>query len=169
MRRRRGEARRAADEALVHDGHLEKVLCERARLEVVVVRLADPAQKAHRAGPAEVELEHAEHEALGLEDLVGGVAAVDHVLNLLHGRAVDFLILGRHKDGRRAHELQLAERDDLAGEEAVDVVDAEKERLRQQVEAVVHLHEPVHEHGAHRPLDLNLVFHVVRVRPESVL
>ena len=163
MRRRRRETRCTPDEPLVHDSHLEKVLRQRARLEIIVVRLADPAQETHRSGPAEVKLEHTEHEALRFQNLLGRVAAVDHVLNLLDGRAVDLLVLGRDEDGGCADELQLAEGDDLAGEEAIDVVDGEEEGFGEETEAVVHLDEPVHQDGAHRPLNLDLVVHVVWV------
>lgn len=159
----RDVARRRTHEALVHDGDLQEVLGQRARLQIVIIGLADATQEAHRARPAQLKLQHAEHEALRLEDLVDRVATVDHVDDLTHRRAVDLLVLGGHEDGRGADELQLAERDDLAREEAIDVVDAQEEGLWEEREAMVDLDEPVHEHGAHRPLDLGLVVHVVGV------
>ena len=158
------EAGRTADEALVDDAGLEKVLCKGAGIQVVIVGLGDPTQEAHGTGPAKLELEHAEHEAFGLLDLVHGVATVDHVHHLRDRGRVDLLVLGRDQQRRRADELQLAERHDLARQEPVDEVDAQEQRLRQQMKTSVHLDDPVDEHGPHRPLNLGLVVHVVRVR-----
>ena len=74
MRAGREEARSAADEALVHDGDFQEILGQGPRLQVVVVRLADAAEKAHRARPSEFEVQHAQHETLGLENLLHAVA-----------------------------------------------------------------------------------------------
>ena len=158
------EAGWTTDKTFVHDGDFEKVLCQRPALEVIVVCLTDSSQKAHRAGPTQLELQHAEHEALGLEDLVNGIAAINHVDDLLNGRAVDLFILGGDEDRGSSYKLEFAKRDDFAGQEAVNVVDAEEERFRQKTKSVVNLHEPVHENCAHGPLDLSLVVHIVRVR-----
>ena len=140
VRPRRCKTWWTADEALVHDRDLEKVLSQRSGLKVVVIGLADPSEEAHGARPSEFELEHAEHEAFGLEDLIHGVAAIDHVDDLLHGWTVDLLVLGRDEDGSGTDELQLAERHDFAGEKAVNVVDTEVQRLWQESKAVVDLH-----------------------------
>ena len=157
-------ARWTTQEALVHDGDLEEVLGQSSRLEIVIIGFADPPQKAHRTWPSELELQHAKHESLGLEDLIDRIAVVDHVDDFLDRWTVDLLVLGSNEDGSGTDKLKLAERDDLAGKEAVDVVDAEEEGFGEETEAVVHLDEPVHEDGAHRPLDLGLVVHVVGVR-----
>ncbi len=84
MSTRSQKARQTADEALVHDGNLKEVLGKRSRLQVIVIRLANSPQEAHWTGPSELELEHAKHEAFGLEDLIDRVAAIDHVNNLLN-------------------------------------------------------------------------------------
>jgi len=107
------EACGAPDKALVQNGRLQEVLGNSPGLQVVVIGLADSAQETHRARPAKVELEHAKHEPLRLKDLFAFVPTVDHVLDLLYGRAVNLLILGGQEDGGSPDELQLAKRDDL--------------------------------------------------------
>lgn len=164
-----GKAGRGGHKALVHDGELEEVLGDSTSLQVVLISLADAAKKAHRARPSEIEVEDGEHEALGLQNFVNGVAAIDHVDNLLDGRRSDLFILGSDKDGSSTDQLQLSEGDDLVGEEPVNVVDAEKQGLREQSKAEVHLDQPVHQHRSHRPLDLGLVGHVVGHRQHSNL
>ena len=163
------EARWAAHEALVHDGNFEEVLCKSTGLNVVVVSFADTAQEAHRAWEAKLKLEHAQHVALSLQDLVLRVAVVDHVDDLADRGTVDLLILGSNEDGSSTNKLQLAERDHLAREESVNVVDAEIQGLRKKSKAQVDLDEPVHEDRAHRPLNLSLVVHVVRVWHQAAL
>ena len=74
MRAGREEARSAADEALVHDGDFQEILGQSPRLQVVVVRLADAAEEAHGAGPSQLEVQHAQHETLSLENLIHAVA-----------------------------------------------------------------------------------------------
>ena len=163
------EAGRAADESLVHDGHLDEVLGQSANLVVIVVGLADPPQEAHRAGPPKLPLQHREHEALRLHDLLHGVAPVDHVDNLLQRRAVDLFVLGSEQNCRSTDELELAKRYDLAREEPVNVVDREEERLGKEAETLMDLNEPVHQDRPHGPLDLGLHVHIVRVRKKVVL
>jgi hypothetical protein len=70
----REEARRGAHEALVHDGDLEEILGQGPRLKVVVVRLADATEEAHGTGPPQLEVQHAQHETLSLEDFIHTVA-----------------------------------------------------------------------------------------------
>ena len=157
------ETGRGADKALIHDGDFEEVLGQSPGLKVVVIGLADSAKETHGARPAKLKLEHAEHETLGLQDFFSGVSIVDHVDNLLEGWAVDFLILGGDENSSGTDQLQFAKRNDLAGQEPVDVVDAEEKCLWKESETVVDLHKPVHQNGAHRPLNLSLVVHVVRI------
>lgn len=120
------EARRTAHEALVHDGNLEKVLGQSASLDAVVISLADTAEEAHRTWPAKLKLQHAEHETLSLQDLLNGEAAIDHVNDLLNRRTVNLLVLGRNKDGCGPDELELAKRDNLDRQEAIDAVDRQE-------------------------------------------
>lgn len=108
------EAGRTANESLVHDGQLEKVLGQGAGLEVIVVGLADATQEAHRSRPAKLKFQHGQHEALGLENLVDGISAVDHVDNLLHRGAVDLFVLCGNEYGRRSNQLELAQRHHFA-------------------------------------------------------
>ena len=156
-------ARRTTDESLIHNGDLEKVFRERPRLKIVIVRLADPPQEAHWSRPAEFKLQHAEHETFGLEDLVDSVAPINHVYNFLHGRAVNLFVLGGDEYCSCTNQLQLSQGDDLARQEAIDVIDTEIERFWEKIEPMVNLNYPVHQYCAHRPLYLCLVVHVVRV------
>lgn len=163
------EAGRAADKALVHDGDLEEVLGKGARLNAVVVGLADAAKEAHRTWPAKLEIQHAEHETLRLQDLLDSEASIDHVHDLLNRRTVNLLVLGRHENGCGTDELELAKRDNLDRQEAVNAVDSQEESLGQEVEPRVNLDKPVHQDGSHRPHYVRLDVHVVRVRGQGGL
>ena len=158
------EAGGTADETFIHDRNFEEVFGKRSCLQVIVIRLANAAQETHWAGPSKFELQHGKHKSFRLQDLVDGVAAVDHVHNLLNRRTVDLLVFGGNENGCCSHELQFAKGDHFAREEAINVVDAQEQCLRKEVKSVMHLDEPVHQHGTHRPLDLVLVVHVVGIR-----
>lgn len=77
------ERRWAANKTLIHDRDLEEVLRKRPGLEIVVICFAYPPQEAHRPWPAKLKLQHGEHETLGLENLVCGIASVHHKCNLV--------------------------------------------------------------------------------------
>lgn len=140
------EAGRRRNEALIHDCNLKEVLGKSSRVQVIVVSLADSSEEAHRSGPAELEMEHAQHESLSLGDFVGCIATVNHVHNLLQGRTVDLLVLGSNEHGCCPNELKFSNRDNLVGQEAVNIVDRQEECLWQEVEPLVDLHQPVHKH-----------------------
>lgn len=158
------EARGATDITLVHDGDFQEILSKRTSLQVVVISLADLAQETHRARPSQLKLEHAQHEALSLEDLVHAIPAIHHVDDLLDRRTVDLFVLGSDEDCSGSHKLELAQRDNLARKEAINVVDTQEERLGEKREAMVHLHQPIHENRPHGPLDLRLIVHVMSIR-----
>lgn len=158
------EAWRAGDKAFIHDGDLEEILGQSTGLQVVVISLADASEEAHRPGPAELKLKHGEHEALCLENLLCAVSSVDHVHDFVNRWAVDLFVLGSNEQRSSANQLKLAQRDDLIGEEAIDVVLSQEQCLREKVEPLMNLDEPVHEDGAHGPLDLGLLIHVVAIR-----
>lgn len=99
------EAGRTADETLIHEGDLEKVFGQGPCFEVVVVSFADTTQERHWPGPSELELQHAKHETLSLEDLFDGVATVNHVDNLLDRRAVDLFVFRRDEQRSGTDEL----------------------------------------------------------------
>lgn len=164
-----GEAGGAVQESLVTDGDLQEVLGQSSGLEVVVISLADASQEAHWTGPAQFELQHTEHKALSLEDFILRVTVVDHVHDLLDGRAVDFLILGSKEESSSTDQLELAHGDDLDRQEAVNVVDSEEQGLRQELETMVDLDNPVYQNGAHGPLDVLLELHVVSVGAHTFL
>lgn len=165
----RGKAGRGRHKALVHNCELQEILGDSTSLQVVLISLADAAKEAHGARPSEIEVKDGEHEALGLQDFINSVAAIDHVDDLLDGRRSDLFILGSDEDGSSTDQLQLSEGDDLVGEEAVNVVDAKKQCLREQSKAEMHLDQPVHQHRSHGPLDLGLVGHVVGYRQHGNL
>lgn len=142
-------ARWASDKSLIHDGHLQKILGEGSSLQIVVVGLADSSKEAHRTRPAKLKLEHAEHEAFSLEDLIHSVATIDHVNDFVDGRAVDLFILGSDEDCSGSNQLKLTQGNDLARKESINVVDTEKECLRKEREAMVNLNQPIHQNRAH--------------------
>lgn len=157
------EARRAGQELVVDDADLHQILGHRATLDVVPVRLGDPPEKVDRVRVREVEVKHVQDVALGLEDLVVRVPSVGHEQEVRHRRAHDLLVLGGDEQGGDADELELDERDDAGGQEAIDDVGREENGLRQQAELGMNLDEPVDEHPAHLPRHLALVRHVVRI------
>lgn len=73
------QARWAAHELVVDDADLHEVLGHGPALDVVTVGLGDAAEEVDRVGVREVEVDHRQDVALGLEDLVVAVAAVGHV------------------------------------------------------------------------------------------
>mmetsp|Transcript_13364 Transcript_13364/g.35311 ORF Transcript_13364/g.35311 Transcript_13364/m.35311 type:complete len:273 (-) Transcript_13364:182-1000(-) len=81
---------------------------------------------------------------------------------------MDLLVLRGDEHGDDAKELELPSHDRRPREVAVDEVDREEERLLPQAVLHVHLHEPVHEDGAHLVVDVHLpiILHVVRTRQE---
>lgn len=103
------KARGATDKTLIHDGDFQEILGEGTSLQVVVISFADLAQETHRARPSQLELEHAQHEALSLEDLVHAIPAIHHVDDLLDRRAVDLFVLGSDEDCSGSHKLELAQ------------------------------------------------------------
>ena len=107
-------AGRAADESLIHDGNLQEILGQSSGLEIIVVGLADTSKKAHWSRPAKLKLEHGEHEAFGLQDLIDRVTTINHVDDLIDGRAVDLLIFRRNEDSSGTDQLELAQGDNLA-------------------------------------------------------
>lgn len=125
------EARVAANEAFVANGNLQEVFGKSPGFEIIVVGLADTSEEAHRSRPAKAVSKDTEHEALGLEDLFLGVAVVDHVNNLLDGRAVDLFILGSKEESSGANQLELSHGNHLGRQEAVNVIDGKEEGLGQ--------------------------------------
>lgn len=165
----RKEGGGTADEALVHEGDFEEVLGEGAGVNVVVVTARDAAEEGHGSRPAELKVELVKHKTLGLQNLLGKETIVDHEAHFLKRRAGDFLILCSNEQGCDAAQLELAERDDLDREETVDIVAGQEESLGAEVETGMDLDEPVQEDGAHGPLELILVVHVVGVGKHLVL
>jgi hypothetical protein len=108
MRSRSKEASRATNEALVHDGNLQKVLGKRASFKIIVVSFTDSAQEAHGPRPAQLKLEHAQHEPFGFEDLIDRVASIDHINDLLHRWAIDLLVFSSNENSSRAYKLQFS-------------------------------------------------------------
>lgn len=108
------EARRTTDEAFIQDGNFEKILGQGPSLEVIVIRFADAAEEGHWAGPSELELQHAEHEAFSFEDLLDRVATVDHVDDFLDRGAIDLFVFGGNKQRSRTDQLEFAKGDNFA-------------------------------------------------------
>lgn len=109
MRSSGEEAWWRGNETLVHDGQLQEVLGESSRVKVIVVSLAHTSQEAHRTGPAQLEAQHAKHESLRLENLLGRISIVDHVHNLVKRWTVNLFILGGHEDSGGTDQLKLAD------------------------------------------------------------
>lgn len=169
MRSGRHEAWRTAHKPLIDNGTLQEVLGQGARVEIVVIRFTDAAQKAHGTRESQFEVEHIQHEPLGLEQVIGRVRTIHHVHHIRHGRGADLFVLGRDQQGRRSDQLKFADGHNLARQESVNVVGGQEERLGQQREAAMHLNKPIHKDRSHRPLDLRLDIHIMRVWQEPDL
>ena len=116
----------ATDEALIHNSYLQEILRQGSGLQIIIVRLANASKETHRSRPSELKLQHAKHEAFGLQNLIDGVTSIHHVDDLVYGRTIDLFVLGSNEYSGGANQLELAQRDNLAGQEAVDVVDTEE-------------------------------------------
>lgn len=162
-------ARWASDKSFIHDGNLQEVLRQCTSLQIIVISLADSTEEAHRTRPSKLELKHAKHVSFSLQDLINRITSINHVYNLLDRWAIDLFVLGSNKDGSGTNQLKLTQGDDLAGEKSVDVVDTQEECFGEESESVMNLNQPIHKDGAHRPLDLGLVIHVVWVRKHADL
>jgi hypothetical protein len=81
----------------------------------------------------------------------------------------DLLVLGGDEHGRDPHQLQVLARDGVEGQEAVDDVGGEEQRLGGELELEVHLHQPVHQDGAHLVVDVRLPRHVLRAHAALAL
>ena len=146
----------SANESLIHHGDLEQVLGHRADRVVVVVGLADGAEERHWAWVTQLPVQTREHEGLSLLDLLSGVSLIDHEHHLGHGWRIDLLVLGSNEEGGSTDELKLADGDDLNAEETIDNVDGKEQGLREQVETLVDLDEPVKENRTVGVGDLGL-------------
>ena len=65
----------------------------------------------------------------------------------------DLLVLGGDEHGGHADQLELDQRDDPGGQEPVDDVDGDPERLGQHVVSQVYLEQPVDQGRSHTPVD----------------
>ena len=73
---------------------------------------------------------------------------------------IDFLVLAGDEQRAHADQLQLVAVRRVAHEVPVEDVDAQPEREGLQLEAVVHLDQPVDQNGAHFLVDVLLRVHV---------
>ena len=155
---------------MVEKRHLGEELAQCARLDVVIVRLADfPHPAVRRAVMADLEVERLEHDTLALEDLVSAVTLPSHGNELVDRRRKNFLVLRRNEHGGDTNELEFHQGNDAFCQEAVDDVDGDPERFREQVVAQVYLEQPVDQGLPHLPVDLSLTLHVVRVGHDVLL
>ena len=102
------------EEAVVEAADLEKVLAERACLDVVVVCLGDTTKEVHGVGVREVVVEGTKDEALSLKDLGLGEAVIGDVLEVLDVRRENLLVLGSNEHGGDTDELETVKLNDLA-------------------------------------------------------
>ena len=133
-----------------------------------------PAEEVKWVRSGEVEPESSQHPQLHLTDLRGAVGVVSDVDEVTDLRRVDFLDLAGDKHGSHSHQLQFLSADggafalqtrgftfikSAAGrgkshlEELVNDVYSHVERLLQQLELGVDLHQPVYQHSPHLTID----------------
>ena len=80
---------------------------------------------------------------------------------------IDLFILGRYEEASDSEKLHVILLHLLMGEVAVQQIDCDKERLRQQPEARVSVHQPLNDVCADVLIELGLPFHVKRNRAGS--
>lgn len=84
-------------------------------------------------------------------------------------RRTDFLILGSDEKADDANELHLFERDGADGEEAVNKVHGDKERLGNHAKGAVNTDDPFPKNPSHMRLESLLSVHVLWMRHGFVL
>lgn len=144
-----GGTHRVLEHLVVDEGELAEVGGEVLEGGVGVRSAEEAPEEGLGGGGGELEVEALEDGALHLEEVLPGVGVVGDVAKLVDLGGVDLLVLGRQEHARDADELELRLGDGLAGEEAVDVVDGEEERLTVEPVLLRYLDKPVHENGAH--------------------
>lgn len=100
-------AGRACNKALIHESYLKEILGEGTRLQIIVIRLANPSQETHGSRPAQLKVKHTKHEPLGLKNFVDRVATVNHVYYLLNRGTIDLFVFSCNKDSGCADKLEL--------------------------------------------------------------
>ena len=108
---------------------LEKVLGDGSDMDIVVIRLTDTSQEVDRVRVAHVPVQRLEDVTLCLENLYFSVRRVSAVEEVCGTWSNDFLNLRGDEHACNADELELGQRYDTLGEEAVDDVDAQEQGL----------------------------------------
>mmetsp|Transcript_112494 Transcript_112494/g.350598 ORF Transcript_112494/g.350598 Transcript_112494/m.350598 type:complete len:399 (+) Transcript_112494:242-1438(+) len=158
--RRREVRGRVLKHPVLRERELQQVLRQLAVGVGAPVHGLVPLQEVHGRWRAELELHGRQDGDLHAHDLlprVGLVGDVDKVVDL---RRVQLLELCGHEERRDAGELQVLAEGVPPLEKAVQDADGEEERLRPELVLLVHVHEPVHQDGAHPGGHLRLPLHV---------
>lgn len=97
---------------------------------------------------------------LHLKDLVFRELILADIDEILQQRWINFLVLGSDKHRSDCNKLNLAIAYLSASKVPIDDVTRDEERLRQQLEVVLNLDEPVNESRADRLVYLGLTVHI---------
>mmetsp|Transcript_22915 Transcript_22915/g.54843 ORF Transcript_22915/g.54843 Transcript_22915/m.54843 type:complete len:278 (+) Transcript_22915:282-1115(+) len=152
------------EERVLLERQLAQVLAKRLGRSVALAslcRLHEAVQEALGGGDGQLEVQSVQDDGLHGHDLFPLVRIVRDVDKLVDGRWMNFLVFGGNQHASDAHELQLAAGDWYVREEAVDVVDGQVQRLRDESVLLRHLHQPVDQNSSHLGVDVALVLHEV--------
>mmetsp|Transcript_2532 Transcript_2532/g.5269 ORF Transcript_2532/g.5269 Transcript_2532/m.5269 type:complete len:458 (-) Transcript_2532:114-1487(-) len=141
---------------------LRQEVSEKLALLVGTSCLQVTCKEVERGGHSQVEPETVQDLLLHVQDLLAVVSLVRDVHEVADLRGPDLLILCCKKHGRYANELQILAADRVLGEETINQVGGQEERLGHKLELKVNLHEPVDEDGAHLVVDVSLLPHVIQ-------
>ena len=128
------EAGLATQELMIQKSHFGQKLAERPGMEIVVIRLADPAHPTvRRAVLRHFKVQGLEDNAFALENLLSCEAVLGHEYELVNGGRQNFFVLGSDEHRSDTDELELGKRNHSASKETVDNVDGNPESLREHV------------------------------------
>merc|ERR1719228_125930 len=143
------------DHGVVQQALLQHKLGHRMLQQIHITSLGESAEEIKRDWAAQVKVQGAEDSQLHVPDLLAGVGVVSDVDKVRNLGSKDLFHLGSEEHGGHSHQLQLGPVDGLAflGEVPVNYRNGHEERLLQEPELLLDLHQPVHQHGPHLASD----------------
>ena len=108
----------------------------------------------------QVEFECYQNRFLHLEDLLLRVGIVSDKNEVSELGDVDLLVLGRQEQSGHSNKLEPCSHDLCLFQITIDYVDGKKECLWLQLEAQVHLNDPIDKNATHLLIDVDLHAHV---------
>lgn len=162
----RSEKRLAVlEHVVVHQRQLQEVPGEVVQDSVYFAHLDESLQEPEAGGVVDLKVQGVQHLHLLVKNLLFAVSVVRDVNEVFHNGSVDFFVFASYQHRCHSDQLQVLSGDFFFFEISVDQVDGQVQCLRDQLELVVHVHQPVHQDRAHFLVDVLLgLGHVVTSR-----